>query len=193
MADAAYFRLAAHEAQALDPQTRLLLEASAEVPPAPPPPSPRVSRLAASYRSTTSIASDETTMRGAGPRGSISDQLPSQDGFLPSGEGIVSGPSQCGCHSYECQLTRVSDLLRCHLKRDSGTACNTLSLSFELWSLAIQACAVVLADVDAWRCRRWGLRAAAAAGGPARTSGACSRTTWPWCGRATAAPTAARS
>ncbi len=83
MADAAYFRLAAHEAQALDPQTRLLLEASAEVPPAPPPPSPRVSRLAASYRSTTSIASDETTMRGIGPRGSISDQLPSQDGFLP--------------------------------------------------------------------------------------------------------------
>ena len=29
--DVAYFRLAAHEAAALDPQTRLLLEASAEV------------------------------------------------------------------------------------------------------------------------------------------------------------------
>ena len=31
MHDAAHFRLAAHEAQALDPQTRLLLECSAEV------------------------------------------------------------------------------------------------------------------------------------------------------------------
>lgn len=29
--DSSYFRLAAHEAAALDPQTRLLLEASAEV------------------------------------------------------------------------------------------------------------------------------------------------------------------
>lgn len=29
--DASYFRLAGHEALALDPQTRLLLEASAEV------------------------------------------------------------------------------------------------------------------------------------------------------------------